>query len=247
VRALSAALGAAALLTWTGPTAAGDRNALWNVVSEGCVASTVSAGIPFPCVSVDLDIGYAILRPRTAHFLLVPTVPLAGIEAPELTTSDLPNYWDLAWRARSSLSEVLGVELPRDAVALAINSARHRSQDQLHIHLGCVRADVRADLQIYEKDIGDTFSRLPFAVIGQRYWIMKVRDSHLERTSPFQLMSVQVSDARERAEEFTIVVAGAHFRTGEEGFYVLVGRSDVNGTNGEGLLDFDCRVSSARG
>ncbi|HZM08527.1 MAG TPA: CDP-diacylglycerol diphosphatase, partial [Methylocella sp.] len=37
-------------------------------------------------------------------------------------------------------------ELPRDAINMAINTAGSRSQDQLHIHIDCIRPDVRKAL-----------------------------------------------------------------------------------------------------
>ena len=59
--------------------AALDRDALWRVVDDLCVPGELSAGVPFPCQSVDLENGIAILGVEAGHFLLIPTDRIEGI------------------------------------------------------------------------------------------------------------------------------------------------------------------------
>lgn len=138
---------------------------------------------------------------------------------------------------------LLGTQLSRDDFAMAINAASGRSQDQLHIHLGCIRPDVRAALQIYESGIGPAWSKLPFAVVGQKYRIMSVKAGELEATDPFVSLASGVPGARTNMGNWTIVVAGAKFRNGGEGFYFLASDSSPNG---ESLLDFKCSVAAGK-
>ena len=58
-----------------------------------------------------------------AHLLVVPTRRVQGIESPELLASDIPNYWEYAWNLRGKLEAGQGIQLARDDVAMAVNSA----------------------------------------------------------------------------------------------------------------------------
>jgi CDP-diacylglycerol pyrophosphatase len=141
-----------------------DRNILWQVVSSLCVRSEQTAGMPFPCQQVDLEKGFALIKAGRAHLLLIPTARIEGIESPELLAEGTPNYWEYAWEARDHLDKVGGDQLTRDKIGLAVNSAQGRTQDQLHIHIGCLRPDVRVALRAHEFDIGQAWSKLPFVV-----------------------------------------------------------------------------------
>src|ERR1700723_3475452 len=90
-----------------------------------------------------VDKGFVVLKDITgiAQFLLIPTARISGIEDPEILDPQATNYWDAAWRARYFVDERLPTSLPRDAVSLAINSSVGRTQDQLHIHIDCIRPD----------------------------------------------------------------------------------------------------------
>ena len=57
-----------------------------------------------------------------------------------------PNYWAQAWHARRYVDQRAGRVLGRDELSLAINSVYGRSQDQLHIHIECIKPAVRAAL-----------------------------------------------------------------------------------------------------
>ena len=95
------------------------------------------------------------------QFLLIPTARIDGIESPQIVAADAPNYFADAWRARSFAEQRAGRGLPRDWMSLAINSADARSQDQLHIHIDCVRADVQETLAAHADDIGSDLGAVP--------------------------------------------------------------------------------------
>jgi CDP-diacylglycerol pyrophosphatase len=124
-----------------------NRQALWQVV-RACVADFKLTTAPYPCLEVNLsggeDRGYVVLRPPLMHDLILsPTRQIVGIEDPFLQLSDAPAYFDAAWRARSFLADAGGRPPNRDAVALVVNSAVERTQDQLHIHIGCLLPTVQ--------------------------------------------------------------------------------------------------------
>jgi CDP-diacylglycerol pyrophosphatase len=113
------------------------RTALWQVV-RACTLDKTTLGSPLPCLDVNLDDGFAVLRPPVGNpdTILTPTRRVVGLEDPALQAADAPNYFALAWGARRFLP---AREPPVDErVALAVNSVLARSQDQLHIHIGCL-------------------------------------------------------------------------------------------------------------
>jgi CDP-diacylglycerol pyrophosphatase len=147
-----------------------DRDALWKIMHDQCVPDEQANHNPAPCVRVDLkgglDKGYVILKDRVglAQFLLIPTRKLAGIESPEILLPSWPNYWADAWQNRTYVSAVAW-----DKIGVAINAEPERSQDQLHIHIDCLRPDVRAALAAHMGEIGATWAELSFDLHGERF------------------------------------------------------------------------------
>ncbi len=182
----AAAVLTAFALTVSTPVASADPNALWDIVNGQCVPDQRRAGEPAPCALVDVDggepRGYAVLKDLVGatQFLLIPTARIAGIESPEILAADAPNYFADAWRARSYVEQRAGRGLPRDWMSLAINSSAARSQNQLHIHIDCVRADVRDALAARTGDIGPTWAPLSVPLAGQSYRAMAVDGNELD-------------------------------------------------------------------
>ena len=124
--------------------------ALWQVV-RACVADYKLTGTPFPCLEVNLaggeELGNVVLRPPLLDdTILAPTRRIKGVEDPFLRSPEAPNYFDAAWRARTFLKDADGEAPERDAIALFVNSAIVRTQDQLHIHVGCLLPYARRTL-----------------------------------------------------------------------------------------------------
>ena len=68
--------------------------------------------------------------------------------------------------------------MPRTAVALAVNQRRSRSQDQLHIHISCVRAEVARALRSQTDAIGSEWSAIE--IEGYRYEAMRIMGERKE-------------------------------------------------------------------
>lgn len=256
IRPVAAAAAALALcLELCLPTAGGappDPDALWNIVHTLCVPGQERHGNPAPCRLVELRDGeargYALLKDLAgaSQFLLIPTARITGIESPALLAPGAPNYFADAWRARPYLDRALGKALPRDDVALAVNSMSGRSQNQLHIHIDCVRADVRAALGQYQDAIGDRWGALDSALEGHRYMAVRVDGEDLDQTNPFSLLADGVPGAREDMGHHTLVVIGATFSGGRPGFIVLDDHVDPaagDRASGEELQDHACAVA----
>ncbi|OBA89293.1 CDP-diacylglycerol diphosphatase [Mycobacteriaceae bacterium 1482268.1] len=223
------------------PSAAADPNALWSIVDGQCVPHQLDNDDPAPCARVDLHGGYAVLKDivGATQFLLIPTARVGGIESPQILAPDAPNYFADAWRARSFVEQRAGRAMPREWLSLAINSAAARSQDQLHIHIDCVRADVRQALAAHVGDIGPTWAPVPVALAGQRYQAMAVWDPELNSHKPFRLLADSLS-AGDDMGAHTLVVVGSTAPDGRDGFVVLAGRADTarpGSGHGEDLQD----------
>jgi CDP-diacylglycerol pyrophosphatase len=237
-------------LALAGP-AHSDANALWHIVHNMCVPDQEQHSSPAPCRLVDLhggeQNGYALLKDLigASQFLLIPTARISGIESPALLAPGAPNYFAAAWRSRTYVDRSLGKTLPRDDIALAINSISGRSQNQLHIHIDCVRPDVRAVLRQYDTAIGDRWAPLRVPVSGHPYLAVRVDAENLDGVNPFRLLADGVPGARDNMGRHTLVVVGASFSDGP-GFVILDDHADPalgDSASGEELQDHDCALA----
>lgn len=219
-----------------------DSDALWNLVSVQCVGDQSADRNPAPCAAVDLDDGWAVLKDAVGdrQYLLIPTVKVSGVESPELVAPGAPNYFGAAWRARSFTEAAAGGAIPRDWMSLAVNSAVSRSQNQLHIHIDCVRADVHDTLTRYAAEIGPSWSPFPAPLAGHTYDAMRVDGDELV-ANPFRLRADGLAVPADEMGMQTLVVVGA-VNEGKPGFVILADRADGETgdvAGGEQLQDHD--------
>ena len=130
-------------------------------------------------------------------------------------------------------------------MGLAINSVKGRSQNQLHIHVDCVRSDVIQVLTRSQNSIGADWRPLPVRLRGHHYLATRIEGGELGNTDPFKLLAEKVPKARAAMGDQTLVVIGAVFKNGKPGFYVLNDHVDAalgDEASGEELLDHDCAV-----
>lgn len=250
VQAWVAVLAGAALaaIIFTGSPASADHpNALWRVVHGLCLRDAAISGLPAPCLAVNRQAGYAVvpdLRNRT-QVLLVPTTRISGIESPQILAPDAVNYWQAAWEARRFVEKRAGRSISRDRIGLAINSVFSRSQDQLHIHVDCVRPQVRQALLDNEAAIGAAWTPLPVPLAGHRFKARRLVGEDLGVRNPFVLLARGDPAARRRMPLETLAVIGATFADGSPGFYLLSDHADfMRGDPGfaEDLLDHGCAI-----
>jgi len=199
---------------------------------------------PAPCTAVDPDDGYAVLKDivGATQFLLIPTARVNGIDDPAILAPNAPNYWQAAWSAGHYVAQRAGRELPRDMLSLAINSSVGRTQDQLHIHIDCVRADVRAVLAGHTNDIRPQWSAFPAPLAGHSYRALRLDGAEFGARNPFHLLA-KVVDA-DQMRWHTLVAVGMTFG-GQPGFALLDDHADLaagDRASGEELQDHDCGV-----
>ncbi len=216
-----------------------DHDALWKIAHGECVPHEEAAHDPAPCALVDLtggeDAGFVVLKDivgRT-HYLLIPTLKISGVEDPRIGAGALPNYWRAAWAARGFVEARAGRALPDDALAMAINAPRWRSQEQLHIHIDCLSPDARRALADHGAEIGEAWSDLPFDLAGQTF---RGRRLVGETPSPDPFASLRADAAAQGAPmaEETLAVAGA-----PGGGFILLARRGADGqrAHAEDVLD----------
>ncbi|MBB3603892.1 CDP-diacylglycerol pyrophosphatase [Mycolicibacterium sp. BK556] len=239
-------LAAVLALCLLGPaTAHADPNVLWTIVHDQCVVDEHQQHDPAPCSRVDLSRGesggYAVLKDIVGdrQYLLIPTARITGIESPQVLDPATTNYFGAAWQARSFVEQKAGGTIARDWMSLAINSAVARTQNQLHIHIDCLRADVHEALRSSAGAIGPTWAPLAVPLVGHSYWAMAVGGADLD-ADPFTLLADGLEGARADMGSYTLVVVGTTDPAGRPGFVILADRADAEtGAGGEELQDHD--------
>ncbi len=228
-------------------TRAADSGALWRVVHDLCVTDMRISGHAAPCVAVDLARRYAVLkdlRGRT-QLLLIPTDRVTGIESPLLLAPGAPNYWRQAWEVRPLFDKRAGRTVPREDLAMAVNSLNGRTQNQLHIHIDCIRPGLKLALQTGVAGLSSRWG--PFGGFADgRYKARWVEGDDLGDRDPFKLLAEDPAAAADMADE-TLVMAAASKPDGQLGFVLLSARKNRFGAEmaaGEELLDHDCTILS---
>ncbi len=230
---------------------AGDPDVLWKIVHGQCAPHQAASLDPAPCAfvaeGVPHGLGYAVLKDRdgASQYLLIPTDRVTGIEDPKVLKPGSETYLERAWAFRSLMFARLGRTLPDADVSLAINSRYGRSQNQLHIHIDCVRADVRDALKRQQAAIGPRWGPLPEPLAGHAYLGMAIPAKDLARTNLFRRLARTVPAGSMGLQ--TLVVVGATLVSGEPGFDLLVDHADLakgDHASGEELQDHDCAVKS---
>jgi CDP-diacylglycerol pyrophosphatase len=224
------------------------RSMIRQIVQDQCVLDWQEHQKPAPCERVFLadmknaGSGYAVLAAPGggAHYLLIPTRTMAGIDSSELLDPDAPNYFAEAWHARGLLGSFVGHDVPRSMVGLATGIAVSRAQDQFHVNIECLQQEVFNALRASADNIVDAWS--PVAIMGSTYQARRILGDGLDASNLFELLATLSPDARHHMGNYTLVVAGTQFKSGP-GFVVLAG----TGPSGEILLDSTCAVAGGGG
>jgi len=187
----------------------GNPNALRQIVFEQCVPNARDNHSPAPCAQVNLQGGYVLMKDRNGplQYLLMPTYRINGTESPLLTQAKTPNFFWQAWQSRELMSEKHGSPVPDSAVSLAINSRAGRSQNHLHIHISCLRPDVRAQLNENAARISSQWLELPGGLRGHHYLARRVTEGELVQRSPFMMLAEEVPEAKAHMGRFGLALA----------------------------------------
>jgi CDP-diacylglycerol pyrophosphatase len=205
------------------------RMALWQVV-RACVADYKLTGTPFPCLEVNIsggeERGTVVLRPPLLEdTVLAPTRRITGIEDPFLQSPEAPNYFDAAWRARTFLNGPDGQAPEHDAIALFVNSAIVRTQDQLHIHVGCLVPYARHTLAAAAPivPVGE-WAEIGPVVPHTTFWAYRIAGTDLANVNPFRLAAEVVAGKTKDPGDLTVVVVGVRVEDDDQ-FLILASYS----------------------
>ena len=214
-----------------------NRDALREIVQDQCLVHWHDLHSTDPCLELHVDegeqSGYAGLADIKggAHFLLIPTKTISGIEDPALESPGAPSYFQAAWQAHKRLDGVIGRKVPARLVGLAVNPLHARGQDQLHIHIECLRPDVYKTLARQAGHLSASWS--PVTLGGASYWVRSISDS-LDVDNPFKLLASRPPEADRGMNDYTRVLTGA---PAENLGVVMLASSSAAG---ELLLDSTC-------
>lgn len=211
-------------------------NALWWVVST-CVQNEKGKHPVKLCEKVDLKRGYVVLKDRSGktQFLLVPTEHVIGVESPEILKKDAHNYWLDAWESRDYVSKRAGRKLSDEDIGLAINSSNARTQNQLHIHIDCLKKGVIAKLRASQDVPSGQWFRVRFPYPLHNYDALYVRSL---RPDPFKVVAKMSKDMS--SETMVIARVGKRFILLADVVNPLKG----DWASGEELLDHECAVAN---
>ncbi len=215
---------------------ASDRGDLWLVVHGLCAALDKVTGLPLPCLKVDRDKGFVVLRPpmEGARVLVSPLQKISGVESPLILRPGSANAWSYAWRQRDYVAEKARRPLEWNDYGLAINSLGSRTQDQLHIHVSCV--DLRLKRILARKTLPkDVWISIDLAPWADRYRVKRIDQTELER-DPFKIVAAEVPGARAHMAEQSLAVVGL----GDESAHELVLLDAGDFGHAEELLDHRC-------
>mgnify|MGYP001160570547 CR=1 FL=1 len=184
-----------------------NSDALWKIVSQKCVPNQNQNNDPTPCRQVDLRNGYVVLKDRVGplQFLLMPVEKITGIESPDLLNPATPNFFAEAWRSRHFMEEKRGAPIDDSAYALSINSEGGRTQNQLHIHISCLRPDIRQQLDSLSPKLSSLWQSEQLA--GHTYQVRAVTRDEIKKMSPFLRLAREIPGAREEMYKYGIAVA----------------------------------------
>lgn len=217
--------GVTALLTVAAWSFAVERGALWQVINA-CVVDKKLTGSPLPCLDVDLgegrQRGHVVLRePVSGDLILAPTRKSPGVEDPFLSSADAPNYFAAAWRARSFLSEPDGKPPDRERVGLVANPRLRRTQDQLHIHIGCLVRAAQASVRTLAARLQPgQWTRVGAVVPASDFWALRLDGADLDGVNPFALADEELARKERERSQRLIAVAGVRV-AGDDGFLIL--------------------------
>ncbi|MBK5016804.1 MULTISPECIES: CDP-diacylglycerol diphosphatase [Pantoea] len=184
-----------------------NSDALWQIVSEKCLPHQQNSGDPAPCQRVDQPHRYAMLKDMNGplQYLLIPLDKITGIESPRLLQPATPNYFALAWHERTLLAQRRGSPIADRVLSLAINSQYGRTQNQLHIHLSCLRPDVRQQLDQLTPQLGGQWQELMLR--KHRYWLRTLTAGELTQQSAFIRLADERPQARTEMGKYGLALA----------------------------------------
>jgi CDP-diacylglycerol pyrophosphatase len=215
-------------------------DALWQIVSRSCVPSNAAGKGTGKCAKVSPD-GYALLKDirGKGQYLLIPTARVTGMESAALAQPGSPDYFLDAWENRDFVGKALDARVPDALMSLAINSAKGRSQNQLHIHIDCISQAMRDVLSAYDGAAPGTW--VDARLNDHFYRLTRVAAATAADVHPYERVRRQAEALGQAIGDHSIFMA-----TAPGGFFVVDGYYQAHGPNAnpgssEELQDHACK------
>ena len=218
-----------------------NSNALWQIISEKCVPNLAKSGNPSPCQQVNIAQGYVTLKDLNGplQYLLMPIEKITGMESPIILEPTTPNLFADAWQQRSLLEKKHGTPIDDSALSLAINAQYGRTQNQLHIHISCLRPDVRQRLDALSPKLNEQWQ--PATLRKHRYLIRTLSTAELAQQSVFIRLATEVPNARSEMGKYGMALAAL-----PDGRLALLALERnwlmLNSGSAEELQDHQCQI-----
>ncbi|CNH30675.1 CDP-diacylglycerol pyrophosphatase [Yersinia aldovae] len=220
-----------------------NADALWKIVSQQCVPNMETKHNPQPCIDVNTQAGFVVYKDihGPLQYLLMPTAKISGIESAQLMNIDSPNYFFDAWQARHFMADKYGAPIEDTNISLAINSKYGRSQDHLHIHISCLKPQVKAALAAHNRDFRQQWQPLPGGLLGHDYLARRTTADELQQSGAFRLLADEVAGAKEDMGRYgmamTVLPDGDFLLLASQASLTKLHRASV-----EELQDHDCKL-----
>lgn len=188
--------------------AGGNSDVLWHFINDQCVPNQKTSNSPAPCEEVTFPAnssqGYVVFKDRKGplQYLLMPATKITGIEDAQILNADAVNYFFEAWKARSYMIKKYNGSVPDEEISLAINSERGRSQNQLHIHISCIRPEVKKEIQERGGSVDSKWALFPGGILKHRYYARTIKLDQLNKQNPFQLLFNELPEAKNNMGDF---------------------------------------------
>ncbi|WP_238421357.1 CDP-diacylglycerol diphosphatase [Gordonia sp. 'Campus'] len=169
-------------------------------------------------------------------FLIVPTNRVRGIECPYLWDGTQLNLWSAAWWQGGKRV----AKNPAKPLAIGVNSAQKRGQDQLHVHMAQVYPATLRDLQAITQPETSLYqwkkTDVPLSVDPRKSWNAQ-RNFHVVKSTGalpdlFKVLHGQMA-VGEDIGLYSIAVVDA----GKPDTYFVLASTPALSNNGTGLMD----------
>lgn len=217
---------------------------LWDKVSQYCVPEQLQQGKSVHCLAVNLGQRYAVFNDAHGplHTLLIPTEKTSGIESPALREPTAKNYFQYGWDTRHFLLQQAAFPVPDRYLALAVNSRYGRTQNQLHLHLACLKPEVYQVISQQKDHLGHQWQRLHTPLSGQQYLAIRVPVT----ANPFMVLGQYIEAHNDRIDNYGLV----RLAPDNNEVILLATRFRLTALSlgsAEALLDFDCHLAQVTG
>lgn len=227
---------------------------LWHIVSQQCLEQGKYKNQKInPCIHVDTENGvkqgHVVYKNRVGilQYLLMPTEPISGIESSKLLSDKYPNYIYLAWEAKSYMDRKMRSKIEPENIALAINSKLGRTQNHFHIHISCIKPEVKKTIEDEQSKIGDKWEKLSEQINGHTYFARMMTIEDLKNENILKSIEIEIPGASPSLAEFGMGLTAIKDSAQPEGykFVALATKADKATKHKavvEEIQDHDCRL-----